>query len=429
MGELAEIISFPSSRIATVVSQRSHDRTELKGPKKVATKRQKRSQGEGSIFPVSGREGYRAQFQREDGSRITKHVKTRQEASDWINAQRVLALKGHQTSANTPKLGEWMDAWMDRRTVSPKTINSERSVRRLYFKKLEHVPLDKLTPGTIKRWLAEIEADGKRKKPGVGQPYVVRTCYLLLSGVLTGAIDDEIISVNPIARVKRPSIPKPPPKYLTEDEIAVLLGTDFGARSDPRRLAVMFMLWLGLRRGEALGLTWQEIDFESAELSVRQQLYRLTDQRGVSRLVRRDLKTATSMRTLPLSAELVQSLIERRGALTIEPQPDDYVISYDEGGPIDPDAFSKWLKETTANSGIEVSAHRLRHTAATLMLNRIGSIEQVSSFLGHADIQTTAVYARITPYTRSQAASELGSLLDGQLERATVERETKDHHD
>ena len=159
MGELAEIISFPSSRIATVVSQRSHDRTELKGPKKVATKRQKRSQGEGSIFPVSGREGYRAQFQREDGSRITKHVKTRQEASDWITAQRVLALKGHQTSANTPKLGEWMDAWMDRRTVSPKTINSERSVRRLYFKKLEHVPLDKLTPGTIKRWLAEIEAE------------------------------------------------------------------------------------------------------------------------------------------------------------------------------------------------------------------------------------------------------------------------------
>ena len=91
------------------------------------------------------------------------------------------------------------------------------------------------------------------------------------------------------------------------------------------------------------------------------------------------------------------------------------MITYDEGGPIDPDAFSKWLKGVTTPYGIEVSSHRLRHTAATLMLNRVGSIEQVSSFLGHADIQTTAVYARITPSTRSNAANDLGELLDRRL--------------
>ena len=381
----------------------------------MARRPQTRSRGEGTIFVVTGREGYRAQFQRADGSRPTKQLKTKREATEWIAAQSVLEMTGRQSKAKTPRLGEWMDAWFEHRTAAPKTINSERSVRRLYFKRLEHVPLDHLTPGVIKRWLAEVVADGKRKKPGVGQPYVVRTCYLLLSGVLSSAVDDEIINANPLTRVKRPAIPKPPPKYLSVGEVRVLLGVDMGARSDPRRLAVMLMLWLGLRRGEALGLTWHDIDLEKGELLVRQQLYRVKNAAGHSELVRRDLKTTTSVRRLPLSKELVESLHERLLVLRNAPLPTDFVISYDESGPIDPDSFSKWLKATAAPYGIEVSSHRLRHTAATLMLNSVGSIEQVSSFLGHADIQTTSGYARITPATRSNAANELGELLDTHL--------------
>jgi site-specific recombinase XerD len=94
------------------------------------------------------------------------------------------------------------------------------------------------------------------------------------------------------------------------------------------------------------------------------------------------------------------------------PRPTDFVVSLADGNPIDPDHFAKWMKQTAAEAGVNVSPHRLRHTAATTMLNKVGSLEEVSSLLGHADIKTTSIYARITPDTRHTAAKALGSVFD-----------------
>ena len=377
-----------------------------------------RGDGEGSIQQVKGRAGYRAQIRMPDGSRPTRQCKTKKEAADWIAEQRLKMDKGQMTVAKAPRLGEWMDQWFAMRTVNPRTIMQEQNRRKLYFEPLEKIPLDKLTAGTIKRWLDSLDRKFRARKPGVGEPHNLRHCYALLSSVINGAIDDGLLTSNPLTGVKRPKVPPAKPKYLSEDELDRFLKIDWGPPEDPRRMGVMLMLWLGLRRGEALGLVWEDVDLETGVITIRKQLSRVVIDGKVHRslLIRRDLKTDYSRRSLAASPGLLQALQvlhTHQGEVT---RPTDFIVSFENGQPIDPDAFAKWMKTTAAEVGIDVSPHRLRHTAATTMLNKVGSLEEVSSLLGNADIKTTSIYARITPDTRHAAAKALGSIFDQVVE-------------
>jgi len=74
--------------------------------------------------------------------------------------------------------------------------------------------------------------------------------------------------------------------------------------------------------------------------------------------------------------------------------------------------MTRWLSNRTKEIGIRCSPHRLRHTAATLMLNRVGSITTVSTFLGHTDLKTTSVYARVLDDTSESTSAALGEVVD-----------------
>ena len=376
-----------------------------------------RGDGEGSIQEVKGRAGYRAQIRMPDGSRPTKQCKTKKEAADWIAEQRLKMDKGQMTVTKSPRLGEWMDQWFSMRTVNPRTIMQEKNRRKLYFGPLEKIPLDKLNAGIIKRWLDSLDRKFRERKPGVGEPHNLRQCYSLLSTVINGAIDDGLLTFNPLTGVKRPKVPPAKPKYLSEEELDRFLKIDWGPPEEPRRMAVMLMLWLGLRRGEALGLVWEDVDLETGVINVRKQLSRVVIDGKIHRslLVRSDLKTDYSRRSLAASPGLLQAIRVLHDYLTEAPRPTDFVVSLANGHPIDPDHFAKWMKLTAAEAGVNVSPHRLRHTAATTMLNKVGSLEEVSALLGHADIKTTSIYARITPDTRHAAAKALGAVFDEAL--------------
>ena len=181
-----------------------------------------------------------------------------------------------------------------------------------------------------------------------------------------------------MTKVKRPAVPRPEPKYLTGDELKRLL--DYLARDgDPRELAVQLMVRLGLRRGEALGLTWADVDLDTGRISVALQLQRIPDPSdpALHVLSRVPLKTAASRRSVRATGTLLERL---RQLHTSSHPPDGEFLVQLGRRPVDPQNLTQWLSTRSKEVGITCSPHRLRHTAATLMLNETGSIATVSSF-------------------------------------------------
>ncbi len=314
----------------------------------------------------------------------------------------------------TPTVGEWFATWFQSRAfkVAPSTLGSNRSLHRLYFDDLADIPLSELTAGRIKDFLAKVEHRCHAQQPGIGQPHTVRHCHALLSAALRDAVDHELIETSPMARVPRPRVPPARPKHLSAAELGRLLDA-VHASGDPRALAVDLMARLGLRRNEALGLTWADIDLEDRKIHVRFQIGRVPDPTTPrsTTLVRRELKTMDSRRDLRLAGELVTMLRSHQTSRDAW-RPSDLVISLHEGRPVDPDAFTRWLTGIGRALDIRVSPHRLRHSAATLMLNRGASIEAVAKVLGHSDVRVTSVYARVLDETSGAAVELLAGVLD-----------------
>lgn len=374
----------------------------------------KRSNGEGTIYRIKGRGGYRAQVTLLDGSRPSKQCRTVQEARDWIAQQRSLDRMGERRATSTTTVDEWAATWFTTRAghVAPKTLANEWSHYGRYFAPLAKRRLEHLTSGQIQDWLASIERRSRAAKPGFGQPHTVRICFSLLSVMLRDALSHELLAANPMVGLKRPRVPPPTPKFLTRDEVTRFLD-EVDSTGDSRALAVHLMLRLGLRRNEALGITWGDLDLEHATLDLVFQLGRITlpGSEGGTALVRRELKTVASRRQLRIAGDLAERLRRQRGSL-VDPIPTRFVVTLDDGLPVDPDALSHWVKSVGRRIGIVVTPHRLRHTSATLMLNRGVSMEAVGKVLGHTDIKTTGVYARVLDETGTAALETLASDLD-----------------
>ena len=328
---------------------------------------------------------------------------------------RVTMQPSPQSTTSSMTVDDWFAIWFASRSfkVAPSTLASNWSLYRLYFDDLAEVSLSERTAGRIKDFLAQVEHRCHEQQPGVGQPHTVRHCHALLAAALHDAVDHEIIATSPMTRVPRPKTPPPRPKHLSADELGRLLSV-VHASGDGRALAVELMARLGLRRNEALGLTWDDVDLDHHQLHVRFQIGRVPDpsRPGSTRLVRRELKTMGSRRNLRLAGDLVDMLTAHRLHTAATRCAQDLVISLSQGRPVDPDAFTRWLTRVGRSIDVTVSPHRLRHSAATLMLNRGASIEAVAKVLGHSDGRVTSVYARVLDETSGAAVELLAGVFD-----------------
>ena len=149
----------------------------------------------------------------------------------------------------------------------------------------------------------------------------------------------------------------------------------------------------GLRRGELLGLKWEDIDLERGDLRVKRQVVRIN---GV--VTEAPLKTKNAYRTLPLAEDTVSV-----------PSPN--------GGPISPDSVLHMLHRVLKRAGPpKVRFHDLRHTFATLALQNGVDIKTVSGMLGHFSAGFTLdTYAHVTSAAQRQAAQTMGNVLSCSL--------------
>lgn len=188
------------------------------------------------------------------------------------------------------------------------------------------------------------------------------------------------------------------------------------ARSSPAEPAFVLAAAYGLRRSEVAGLRWQAINFTAGAISINH-----TAISSCGRVTYSDrVKTASSYRTLPLTAAIKSYLLRLRkeqAEMQLHYGPDyyqsDYVCCRENGKPLRPDYISQEFAKVCKQGNLpHIRFHDLRHTAATLLLQNGFSLKQIQEWIGHSDITTTAnTYAHVTYSDKVDMAECMNGLL------------------
>lgn len=238
----------------------------------------------------------------------------------------------------------------------------------------------------------------------------VRNIHALLHLALDQARREGLIAKNPADDVKLPSAGPKEYTIPTPEQMKRLLDELSSADSF---LAILTCAVMGCRRGEALGLYWSDIDFESSTIDFKRALVinNLTNTVEIG-----ELKTKNSRRVLPmpdmLRAELlrVKQTKEKaaRGAgKHVVSSP--FVFTTLQGKPFRPDSISQAFKRAAVIVGLPgMRLHDLRHTAITYMLEAGENPKTVSEFAGHATANFTMnQYAHVLEPSKKKASDAL----------------------
>jgi len=248
--------------------------------------------------------------------------------------------------------------------------------------------------------------------------------HRLLHRALSDAVRSGMLVRNPCDLVDPPRAQRPAVRALDAEEVSRLLAACAG--DDPGPLVTVAML-TGLRLGELLGLTWDDIDLERGELRVVRAVQRVRG-RG---LVVVPPKTASSRRLLPLPPQAVAALREQRrrqaeARLKAGPAWADgnWVFTTALGLPYHPSDVAHRFQRLLEHAGLRrLRFHDLRHTTASLLLGEGVHPKVVASLLGHSTIQITLdTYSLVTPGLARQAAEALGALFANRTASSTAER-------
>jgi integrase len=243
-------------------------------------------------------------------------------------------------------------------------------------------------------------------------PRMVQFVHAVLRNALECAVREEVIPRNAARLVKVAT-----PQYTVNRGLTAPQAQAVLKAARTHRLGALYTLalFLGLRRGELLGLRWADVDLDGGKLEVVQTLQRVG---GALRLV--PPKTEGSRRTVPLPDVCVEALREHKRRQFRErsdawPDWEDQGLVFPSrrGTPMEPDNLRRsWSAIRTAASLPGVRFHDLRHTCVTLLLDLGVPPHVVREIVGHSAIEVTmTIYAHASLDEKRKALGKLGDAL------------------
>ena len=358
-----------------------------------------RGKGEGSVFKNEKTGLWTGTIELgrgPDGKRRRKYVRAKTKGETLRKMAKVRAdiEAGNPVVDRTQTLSSYLKWWADNvlpGTVRDTTADGYRFTLRRYVE--PHIGSKRLVDLGPEHVLAMLRA---LQKEGLSDN-TCRQARSVLRRALGDAVRYEVLGRNVAASVKAP--PKRTNKskeVFTIDQVRSLLATVEGERIE---VMIHIALTLGARRGEILGLKWDDIDLGQQTLEIRRTLKR----RSHHGLVLAEPKTSAGKRKLPLTDELNESLRRHRSRQAADRlaageawQDQDFVFTTTIGTPIEPRNFERHWKALCDEANVPgYNFHTTRHTAATTMLNAGVPLESITKILGHASVATTAdLYAQ-----------------------------------
>lgn len=355
----------------------------------------KRANGEGSIrkrkdnkwlvtFPTG--------LYKENGKReyIYRYANTQAEALEILHQLQVERAMDQGQSTVAIKTGDWIENWIE--TVkaphlATATLASYRNNFRIHIKPyIGKIPIRKLTGSQIQGCLNKI---------GGSYSTFVKN-FNIINGAMKKAVKRKKIIRNPCEDVEFPKNDKREMRVLTQEEqqkfIEVLEGEYY-------RPMLMMYLFSGLRLGEGIPLTWEDVDLENQTIRVNKKAISCHDYASHSapQVVEKSCKTPSSTRTVLLSdiptdvlKKHKQKMMDRAKELGEEWSESNLVFINSRGNMVYSRNLQRILYKIFDKAGIKgATMHTLRHTYATRCFEVGIDIKAISEQLGHADVGTT----------------------------------------
>lgn len=275
----------------------------------------------------------------------------------------------------------------------------EKILSKYYIPMLGNLPINEIRPIHVQR-VIDFFSSPIGRTDGKGHllaPPTIRRYLTVLQSVMTLAYKQEYIETNPAdtRRLEIPKIVTPEVEAFSDEEIKCILSALDEEPLNVRAL-IATALFTGARRGEIVGLKWDDVDFKEKQIFIRRTIIKLKDMPAIEKLP----KTISSIREIAIPELLCSILSEYK-----KMQDDkiallgekwfcgNYVFTEFDGHVMNPQTQTKQFDHFLKRHGIRhLKFHGLRHSSATLLLSHGTDIKTVSKRLGHTSIDTTNIY-------------------------------------
>ena len=295
----------------------------------------------------------------------------------------------------------WMETTKDFRVVTT-DAKYEEILNSILIPILGEQRLSEITEDTILECLVNEKAKGRSNSR-------IISIFSVLTVLLTGAVNHNLIERNPCLTVKLPHRVRQECAILTDADIQKMMNIYGTHRYMPM---IMTMLFLGLRVGEAIGLDWTRVDLKARTVTIDCQMVSFySEGRTQTKLV--PYTKNRVKRTLPLCDQAYQCLSDLKAEQVLlngeaAEQLSGPVFREADGNYVKYAAFYYEFNKLMAAIGREdVHPHSLRHTAASTLLYTTGDLLLVKEFLGHRSIRSSEVYPEATEKEKQETADAI----------------------
>jgi integrase len=319
------------------------------------------------------RTSYRVQIRRHGFPPVTGTFERKTDADKWAreteaDIQRGLRFPQHEAEKRT--VADLVERQLEHvKLHRPHDYERQRVILGWWKDNLGAYTLAAIT---IKPDLLAKARDGLLTDEGLSPATVVRYMAALSKAFSNAVKEWHWVRENPLRNISKPQEPRGRVRYLSDDERAALLDTCRKSEYKPLYLIVLFAVTTGMRRGELLGLRWQDVDLE----------------RRVA--VLHDTKNG-DRRSVPIIPEVVQLLREHGKVRRLD---NDLILT--------PDSAEVWLFDKAWYAALKEAKikdfrfHDLRHTAASYLAMSGASVPELAAVLGHKTLAMVKRYSHLS---------------------------------
>lgn len=369
------------------------------------------------------------QYKDQNGKQQYKWRATKQkvEKGNKRNAQRIAEQIRQQfeTELNTPTsivadksnilFGDYMSEWLDKQesqveltTFAGYSYNVKEISK--YFNEIG-LKLNELKTKHIQQFYDYLQ-ETKHLKYNTVKRY-----HANIHKSLEDAIRLELINTNPASHIKHKKEEQYIAEYYNEAELKQLFDAIKGDIIQP---IVLVTAYYGLRKEEVLGLKTDAIDFVNKTITIKHTVTG-TSVKGKRVIVKKDrTKCKSSYRTLPLIPEIEELLLKQKVEQENNKKffgnsynnKDNYIFTDEQGNIINPDRVSRRFKAILEKNNLKkIRFHDLRHSCATLLLQKGITLGEIQKWLGHSTIKTTEIYANNEVLDKTMSADTIAKAL------------------